>query len=224
MNYKQLSLFEFVNEKQAVTESIMTYGVKGLEDRMLIEVLIKPYLSSRINLHKLTDAILNVVNGSTDFSIEKLQAIPGVSDEVASIILISLELGRRKGEKRKKVITCPADIYSEIKHYADEKQEHFIVIAVNGAREMIFSKQVSIGLVNKTFVHPRETFADAIKERASAIVVAHNHPSVNLEYSKDDIDVTKRIQKAGEILGIRLLDHIIFSDDDYYSFLEHGLL
>lgn len=73
-------------------------------------------------------------------------------------------------------------------------------------------------------MHPREVFADAIRSRAAAVVIAHNHPSGNVEPSEDDKQVTVRLQKAGEILGIKVLDNIVFSEDRYYSFLEHGLM
>ena len=82
---------------------------------------------------------------------------------------------------------------------------------------------VSVGLVNKTQVHPREVFADPITDRASAIIVAHNHPSGGIAPSKEDVEITAQLKAAGETLGIKLLDHIIFNQKDYYSFLEKGL-
>jgi DNA repair protein RadC len=111
-----------------------------------------------------------------------------------------------------------------IRHFADRKQEHFICVSLNGANEIIATRVVSVGLVNKTQVHPREVFADPITDRASAVIVAHNHPSGSLEPSKEDIDITARLKSAGEILGIRLLDHVIFNSKGYYSFLEKGLI
>jgi DNA repair protein RadC len=79
-----------------------------------------------------------------------------------------------------------------------------------------------VGLVNKTHVHPREVFAEAIAERASAVIVAHNHPSGGVNPSKEDMDITSRLRDAGEILGIKLLDHVIFNHTEHYSFLEQG--
>jgi DNA repair protein RadC len=111
-----------------------------------------------------------------------------------------------------------------IRHYADRRQEHFLCVSLNGANEIIATRVVSVGLVNKTQVHPREVFADPITDRASAVIVAHNHPSGSLEPSKEDIDITGQLRSAGEILGIRLLDHVIFNSKGYYSFLEKGLI
>lgn len=98
------------------------------------------------------------------------------------------------------------------------------MVLLNGAHEVLGTFVATIGLLNKTIVHPREVFADAIRSRAAAIAIAHNHPSGNIEPSQDDKDVTARLQKAGQILGIKLLDHLVFTDERYYSFLEHGLM
>ena len=95
---------------------------------------------------------------------------------------------------------------------------------LNGAHEVISTFVATIGLLNRTIVHPREVFSDAISRRAAAIAIAHNHPSGNIEPSDDDKDVTSRIVKAGEILGIKVLDHLVFTDEQYFSFLEHGLM
>jgi DNA repair protein RadC len=83
---------------------------------------------------------------------------------------------------------------------------------------------VSIGLVNKSHVHPREVFADVIFERASAVIVAHNHPQGELKPSGEDIQITKQLKEAARVLGLSLLDHIIFNTKGYYSFAEHDEL
>ena len=114
------------------------------------------------------------------------------------------------------------DVLTLIQHMADRKQEHFLCISLNGAYEVIAVRTVSVGLVNKTQVHPREVFADPITDRATAIIVAHNHPTGNLTPSKDDIVITRQLKSAGETLGIKLLDHIIFSHKGYYSLMENG--
>ena len=78
---------------------------------------------------------------------------------------------------------------------------------------------VSIGLVDRTPVHPREVFADALSDRASAIIVAHNHPSGSLEPSETDVEITGQLKSAGSVVGISLLDHIVFNRSGYFSFL-----
>ena len=94
----------------------------------------------------------------------------------------------------------------------------------NGANEILNIRVISIGLIDRAPVHPREVFADALTDRASAIIVAHNHPVGSLEPSAADIDITAQLKAAGDIIGLSLLDHIIFNKTDYFSFLESGRL
>jgi DNA repair protein RadC len=157
-------------------------------------------------------------------NLESLKEIEGVGLAKATLIIAALELARRRIRPEGLKITFPTDVLPLITHFADRKQEHFICISINGANEVITTRVVSVGLVNKTQVHPREVFADPITDRASAISVAHNHPASSLMPSKEDIEVTQRLKAAGETLGIKLLDHIIFNHRGYYSFLEHGQL
>jgi DNA repair protein RadC len=124
---------------------------------------------------------------------------------------------------RRQIIT-PADLLPHVRHYADRKQEHFLCASINGANEILNIRVVSIGLIDRSPVHPREVFADALADRASAVIVAHNHPSGGVEPSPSDIDITAQLKAAGEIVGIELLDHIIFNRIGYFSFLENGIL
>ena len=93
-----------------------------------------------------------------------------------------------------------------------------------GAHEIIYVREVTRGLLNRTVIHTRECFAEAIREHAAAIVIAHTHPSGTLSPSDDDKVVTTRLVKAGELLGITGLDHLIVTEESCYSFLEHGLM
>lgn len=116
----------------------------------------------------------------------------------------------------------PVAVFDYLKPYGKEEQEHFIVVMLDGAHQIKNVKVVSIGLVNRTLVHPREVYAPAIENRATSIIIAHNHPSGNLEPSADDLEVTLRIKRAGQLLGIELLDHLIFNSDNYRSLAETG--
>lgn len=155
---------------------------------------------------------------------DEIMRIPGIGKAKASAIAAALELGRRRVRNRGRVISSPSDIFREIRHYASREQESLIVIPLNGAHEVMETFVATVGLLNRTIVHPREIFAPVIRMRAAAVAIAHNHPSGNTEPSSDDKEVTVRIAECGELLGIRLLDHIVFTDEKYYSFLEHGLM
>ena len=124
--------------------------------------------------------------------------------------------------KRSVKITNPEEVYKLVKRYAGAKQEHFILLTLNGSHSVISISIVSIGLVDKTIVHPREVFRRAIKEAASAIIVCHNHPSDSLIPSPEDKEITYGISKAGAIIGIPLIDHIIFSKSGYISLKAKG--
>jgi len=125
-------------------------------------------------------------------------------------------------EPGKKIMT-PADSYEILKPYGLKEQEHFIVINLNAAHEVISTICVSMGIINRTIVHPREVFRRAISDNAMCIVIAHNHPSGQMEPSEEDRNITKRLKEAGEILGIQVLDHLIVAKDKYFSFVESGI-
>ncbi|MDZ7792128.1 MAG: JAB domain-containing protein [Spirochaetia bacterium] len=108
--------------------------------------------------------------------------------------------------------------------YSKRKQEYFLAITLDGAHVPIKRNVISRGLVNRTIIHPREVYRKAISQNAVAIIIAHNHPSGNVEPSEEDKEITQRLHEAGTVIGISLLDHIIFTKDGYYSFLEKGLL
>lgn len=119
-------------------------------------------------------------------------------------------------------ISQPEDAYSVVKRYAKKAQEHFIAITLDGAHQVIGVRIITVGLVNRTVVHPREVFRQAIIDNAAAIIVAHNHPSGVLTPSEEDIDITKRLKEASNIIGISLLDHLIFSRMSYQSLVLEG--
>lgn len=157
-------------------------------------------------------------------NLEALQKIEGVGPAKATIVAAALEFARRRIRPEGFKINFPADVLPLIQHYADRKQEHFLCISLNGSNEVIAVRVISVGLVNKTQAHPREVFADAITDRASTVIVAHNHPSGGVNPSKEDVEITRQLKSAGEILGIKLLDHIIFNNKGYHSFLENDTL
>ena len=205
-------------------EKLQAKGAEALSDLELMAIL----LGSGIKGHDVmtvAERILKVLDAHNEkLNIDELKKIEGVGPAKATLIAAALEFVRRRIRPEGLKISFPADVLPLIANYADRKQEHFICISINGANEVITSRVVSVGLVNKTQVHPREVFADPITDRAAAIIVAHNHPSGSLLPSKEDIGVTKQLKTAGETLGIRLIDHVIFNHKEYYSFLEKGAL
>jgi len=121
-------------------------------------------------------------------------------------------------------VHSPSDAFKALERYKNKRNEHFFVITLNGAHEVIAVRIVSIGLGNRTVVHCREVFIHAIRDNSAAVICVHNHPSGALSPSPEDLEITKRLRDAGELLGIAMLDHLIISKNGYYSMVEHGHL
>ena len=114
------------------------------------------------------------------------------------------------------------EIYGYLQKESRRTKEVFISVFLDGAHNIIGHKIVSEGLINRTIVHPREVFREAILQNAAALVIAHNHPSGYVEPSEEDKEITKRLFESSKILGINLLDHVVISRKGYFSFQEHG--
>ena len=173
----------------------------------------------------LASQILRSCNGRLDrATLDDLRTIPGVGEAKGCQIAAALELARRHVAKGCHVIRDAADALPYLQSTRGKKQEHFVCISLNGANEVIESRIVTVGLLDTNQVHPREVFADPIADRAAAVLVAHNHPSGTLEASPEDLALTRRVVKAGELLGIRVLDHLIVTADGFLSLREAGKL
>jgi len=120
--------------------------------------------------------------------------------------------------------TWPPEVLPYIRYVCTEKQEHLLCISLNAANEVLAIHPITVGLVDRVHIHPREVFAGAMADRATAIIIAHNHTCRDLTPSANDRAVTREIKRAGEIFGIQLLDHLVFNQNEHYSFLEHGEL
>lgn len=116
------------------------------------------------------------------------------------------------------------DFLSYLKFIRTKRQEYFVCLSLDSGRRLLKRRTVTIGLLDTTLVHPREVFAGPLKDRAASVIIAHNHPSGYAEPSDDDITTTQQLIAAGQLLGIRLVDHIIVTRRDYYSFRHGGLL
>jgi len=205
-------------------EKLQDKGPEALSDQELLAVLIGSGTKGN-DVMSVARRVLSALDGRNEkISFDVLKEIVGVGPAKATLIVAALEFARRRIHPQGLKISFPPDVLPLIRNYADRKQEHFICISINGANEVIAARVVTIGLVNKSQVHPREVFADPLTDRASAIIVAHNHPSGKLDPSPEDINLTKQLQESGRTLGIALLDHIIFNQKEHFSFLEQQLL
>jgi DNA repair protein RadC len=207
-----------------IRERMVRFGSGSISNLDLVVAILGTGIPGK-PVRRLAREVLDLITQSThSFDINKLMVIAGMGEAKSCAVAAAIELGRRIFSTRGTRITMPKDAYPLLIHFADLRQEHFIVISLNGGHEVNAVREITKGLINKTVVHPREVFADPITDRACAVIVAHNHPSGNLEPSEEDLDITKRLRQSGDILGIPVLDHLVFSETGYFSFVEHGLI
>ena len=202
-------------------EILLKHGAGVLSDKELLQVLLGSGTKGR-PVETVAGEVLRLLDASDCTAGDAdLLKISGLGTAKVALIRAGLEFFRRRLCPESGRIAYPADILPLVSHYADRKQEHFLVLTLNGAHEVINLHVVCIGLVNRTLVHPREVYIRAIADSAASLIAAHNHPSGNLEPSAEDRDITARLKEAGDTVGINLLDHIIFSRKGYFSFLEN---
>ena len=213
-----------IPEEDRPREKLLRKGASALSEQELLAVMLGKGTPA-MDVMTLAGKLARVIDEKgLGVQAEDLTGFEGIGDAKATLILAAIEFARRRIKPEGAKIEAPADLLPHVRHYADRKQEHFLCATLNGANELMNIRVVSIGLIDRTPVHPREVFADALSDRAATIMVAHNHPSGGLEPSPADVEVTNQLKAAGSIVGIALLDHIIFNRTAYFSFLEAGRL
>ena len=200
-------------------EKLNRIGAAALSDMELLQAVIGS--GGKGNDFKqiaknLNNAILKV--GADNLTIEDVKAIKGIGDAKATVVFAALEFWRRRFTKQTApLIDSPEEAAKQLDFIKDKKQEHFVLLTLDGARRLIQCRTITIGTLTSSLVHPREVFSPAIEDRAASIIIAHNHPSGMLNISEQDREVTTCIKQAGELLGIRLDDHIVVAGDEFAS-------
>ncbi|GAA0177358.1 DNA repair protein RadC [Clostridium sediminicola] len=211
-------------------EKIIRYGAGELSNNELLAIVLRCGTKSE-NIINLCNRLLKKsggLNGLFDLTSEEFMEIKGIGAAKAAQLLAIAELSKRfksfkSGDEMK--IKCPkdaADLLMEDMRYL--KEEHLKVILLNTKNIVIYIKDVSIGSINSSIVHPREVFVEAIKRRSATILICHNHPSGDPTPSEEDISITRRLLKCSNIVGIDILDHLIIGNGKYISLKEKGML
>ncbi|MBC8343663.1 MAG: DNA repair protein RadC [Bacteroidetes bacterium] len=212
-------------------EKLLNKGPQSLTNAELLAILIGSG-SKEFNALDLAKAVLNRVDNQIQhlgaLSVKQLTAIKGIGNAKAVSIAAALELGRRRkdeqGESKLKIRNSQ-DAYEFIFPFlADAKQERFMVILLNRSNQVIKKVDISLGGVSGTLVDPKIVFHTALEELSSAIVLCHNHPSGNIKPSQADLDITSKICNGAKLFDIAVLDHLIFTNDKFFSFADEGLL
>lgn len=220
-----------IPENERPKEKLLSYGAETLNNSELLAVILRTGTRAEnvIDLSRRVLKELDGLDGILDANFSDITSIKGIKAGKASQILALAELFKRfktlRSGKMNKKISSPIDL---IEYLEDEmsclNQEILKVILLNTKNCIVGVKDVFVGSLNNSIVHPREIFKAAINKNSASIIICHNHPSGDPVPSKEDINITLRIKECGSIIGIQLLDHIIIGNNKYISFKEEGLI
>ena len=209
-------------------EKLIQKGTQNLKDEELLAILLRTGVEGKSAIQT-AKQILNKYSKKRllRLSYEDLIKIKGIGPAKACTILAAIELVKRAleiGEETLPVIRSTKDVIAQAVYMRDKTREHLMAIFLNARNEMIYKKPMFIGTLNANLVHPREIFAEALKQNAASVILVHNHPSGDAEPSQADLEITKRILEAGKIMGIDILDHVIITKTKFFSFKEKKLI
>jgi DNA repair protein RadC len=213
-----------IPENNRPRERLERNGAEALSDAELLSIIINTGTKEH-NSIDLSNRILKKfgINKFSRINPSEIMTISGIGKAKALRIIAAVEFAKRVKDKKKiSKITGAKDVYNYLKHKTSNMdKEHFIVILLDTKNKIIRDEIISIGTINSAIVHPREVFRNAIRENSNAIILAHNHPSGNPTPSENDIRITEQIIRAGRILDIKLLDHVIIGKDKYWSWNDN---
>lgn len=209
------------NKQDLPREKLSKKGAEALTDIELLQAVIgsggkgNDYKQIARNLSNIIERV-----GADNLTIQDVKAVKGIGDAKATIVFAALEFWRRKFTKQTRpIIDTLEEAVKQLNFIRDKKQEYFVVMTLDGARRLINIHTISIGTLTASLVHPREVFSPAMEDRANSVIIGHNHPSGSLHIGNKDKEVTRRMKESGEILGIKLDDHIIIAGDGFASAL-----
>ncbi len=208
-------------------EKLSVRGPEGLKDEELLAILLGTGYEGR-NVLRMARTILKKapIDQLLSRPLRSLTEIKGIGKAKASVLVAGFELAKRalnRGIGVLPAISKPADVFPLVADLRDRRKEHFVVLLLNARNQVLKREDVSVGSLNASLVHPREVFAPAVESVAAAMVLVHNHPSGDVTPSREDLDLTDRMVKAGKIMGIEVLDHLIVGKQNFLSLKERGL-
>ena len=227
---KNLSIKDWAPEDRP-REKMLTKGIKSLSDTELLAILIRTGQKNESAVgiaRKVLMLVKNNLNELGKLSVKDMEKVKGIGEAKAITLIAALELGRRRKLseiKQKQKISGSRDAFEYVQAFVEDlSYEEFWVLYLNRSNRVIDQVKISQGGVSGTVIDVRIIMKHAIEKLASSIIISHNHPSGNLEPSGADIQITKKIQQAAEFHDIKVLDHIIIGEQDYYSFADERIL
>jgi len=212
---------------QKPRERLAMKGASALKEEELLAILLRTGYAGK-DVFSVSRGLVKKYPGKTLFELpfSKLKNIKGVGVSRASTLQAAWELTKRlSGESNgSPAIKTPQDVIAQVQEIRSRKKENFVVLYLNARNQLIHKEFVSIGTLNSSLVHPREVYEPAIRHSAASLILVHNHPSGDVQPSEDDHIVTHRLVEAGCLLGIEVLDHVVVSEQGFYSFKDEDQL
>jgi DNA repair protein RadC len=209
-------------------EKLIAKGPQNLKDEELLAILLRTGREGK-NVLDLARQILRKYSKKRllNLKYEDLIKIKGINSAKACTILAAGELVKRALKVKDDtvpIINSVKDVIAQFSYLRNKSREHLAALYLNARNEMVHKKHLFVGTLNANLVHPREIFEQALSNNAASVILVHNHPSGDPEPSEADLEITKRIQEAGKIMGIDVLDHIIITKTKVFSFKEKKLI
>lgn len=217
-------------------EKLIQYGCGTLTDAELLALILgsgDPASSrSAVDLGRELLAEFKALRSLANASCAELQRVKGVGPAKATSLKAALELARRVNEKDRPIeaptrFTKASQVFEHLNldyEFRNIRKEYFMALLLDCKNRIMKRVQISEGSLNQSIVHPREVFNVAVRESAAAMILLHNHPSGDPAPSPEDHEVTRRLREAGELMGIKVIDHIIIGEGSFYSFADSGHL
>lgn len=214
-------------------ERLVKYGVESLSLQELLSLIFGRGAKgeSVVNITQKLIGSFSSLNKLSEASVENLKQTKGIGLAKACQIKACFEISRRlKREEslvkhKNQIIKQPKDLYPLLKErVVNFHKEYFMVVSLDSRNKVVSIDTVSIGTLNSSLIHPRETFEVAIKNHAAKIIICHNHPSGELKPSVDDLTITQTLIKAGKLIGIEIADHLIITKNGHFSFKEKKII
>jgi DNA repair protein RadC len=219
-------------ENERPREKMLRNGEEILTEAELLALVIRtgdPAAGrSAVDLGRLFMQEFGSLRNLANATFSEICRIKGTGPAKAASIKASLEMAKRLNSDRLvngQRFSSPEQVYEHY-HFAfrDRRKEYFLTLLLDGKNRILKEVQISEGSLNQSIVHPREVFSPAVRESAAAVILVHNHPSGDPTPSREDTEITRRLKEAGEIMGVRVLDHIIIGDGSFVSFTSKGML
>ena len=219
-------------EEDRPREKLFAHGAEALSEAELLALLLRTGNASTgesaVDHARLLLNHFQSLKGIDDASIPELSAIKGIGPAKSAGLKACMEIARRLRQKKWEVGDALRSSEDVFRHFGErlvkEKREIFYVVLLNNKNRKIREVKISEGSLTASLVHPREVYNPVIRESAAAVIFVHNHPSGDPTPSPEDLEITRRLKEVGEVMGIRVLDHVVVGHDRYFSFSDRGIL